>query len=360
MHSGRIMRENFKSVFGERIVGAKTKDERLKAEKNINDDFIEGREILPNELSKSRGDEAIIEQANKSVDYLIRLSGGVPEPLELERIHLFKPGGVYGLTEGGSDEAIYFPSRHFIAIDWTSSDVANLINLQHELLHKEGKKGVAIEKGKERDVVIRHSGAAIYRMENGKIIAYLRKLVEGSISLMNRSIFENDIKRNPLYRNELNRVKKIKPWIRRVLEKRGDDKSQVKKFLSDIYTVIGAENLLKFLESEKSDKEKLDYIRTIIERHENESWKEKRERLGRLEKEESELFMAERTKESEAVEQLCLDILSKSEGKFRNKFDVLSRIAEAHFTGNLSPLRKMVNEFLGEGSWEEKMKQFSE
>ncbi len=79
-----------------------------------------------------------------------------------------------------------------------------------------------------------------------------------------------------------------------------------------------------------------------------------------MEREEPELVMAERTEEIGEFDKLVGEILEKSAGEFENRSQVLKMFAKAHFTGNLSPLRRKIERILGKGSWEKIMEQFSE
>ncbi len=411
----KIMSENFESVFGRRIVGAKGKEEGVKAKENLKEYFFKGeKEFTPYEIPKTERDKKIIEQAENSVDNLIRLAGGSPKPLGEKRIHFLKPGGVCALCEGRYSGAVCNPYRHSVEMDRTSSDVKTAIDLQHELLHLKGLTRAAIEKGIKREPIIRRSGIGINRIEKGKIISYLGKFEEGMISILNRLLFESDIKNNPLYQDELKMVEKIKPWISKVLEKKGGgyNEKQIKSRLADVYTVIGAKDVLEFLESERPDEEKLAHLWKITERSWKESPIEKRERIKREnpleelekqrdelkekytnltsklyldpankdylhelsrikeqietaekeiekpEKEEPELEMAERTEEFGDLDKLFIEIAEKSGGEF-DKGQILFEFAKAHFTGNLSPVRRMTERILGKGSWGKIMKKFS-
>ncbi len=209
------MGEKFKEVFGNRIRGAKNREERINAQKILKEDFEKGeKEFTSYEISKTERDKENINQAINSVYEMIKDVGVDPgEPFDEKRIHLLARGGLWALTKGKFSGAFCNNDSHFMAIDKSSSEIKNRLDIGHELGHLKGKKRAEI-KGPERKVAFQGSCIAIYRKgEQGKRVGLLGKLEEGIVGLLNRIIFEHDIKNNPFYADELKMVEKIKPWL---------------------------------------------------------------------------------------------------------------------------------------------------
>lgn len=328
--------------FGEKIIVEAEKDKEAAAK------FLEkmhkegGEEFIPYEAPKTPRDERIIEERTWAVDGFIKFFGGKPRKIEKERIHLLKPGSVEDYSGGDMKDAFCDALSNCLSVDRYASDVATAVNIQHELFHLESPKIFQWLNGTMR---LRRLGLRTFEPP-GK--SRLTGLDEALIAEVNYQLFDKNIKNNPLYREELKIVEEIKPWVRKYLEKWGLDKIRQEIYLSDIYTVIGAEKLLKFLESDKSEGEKMDYLAEIIKNP----------------RRDCKLMKFERFDEWINFSRLADEIITKSNGEVRNVWEVIDMFARVQFAPNdkfakkLEDLKINIERILGEGAFEKIEKTF--
>lgn len=347
------MPEKYEEQFGKKIIGKANEKERAAAKKELEELFLEGsKEAAPYEMAKTEKDKQIIRSIESGVDKLIKLCGGKPKPLPMERIHLLRPGGVGAILGGESTESFHDILSYRVVLDRLPSDVATAVGLGHEIFHIKSHKSVQAAEDESDEIPLPaedekekvkpyRSGLSI--LDREKDVRYLSGLDEAITAELNYHLFQIEIKTNPLYREELKGVDKIKIWIKRSFEKNGIDEQSQISMLSGIYTIIGAEEVLKVLEGDKSDDYKIDYIYDIIMREPQEQCR---------------LIMFERPDDWRELNNLMREILEKSNGEFKNTQEIFLKIAEPKFTGKLSPLRRMIERILGKGSFRKVMERF--
>lgn len=332
------MRRRFESKF-EKVVGG-TKKEKTQAKEKLQDWFedFHKEEFAPYENPKSEKEKRIIQHVESSVENIIKTYEGEYKSLPEEKIHVVKPSAVEVITKGESKEACHFILSQDVAVERTWSDVDFATRVAHELFHLNSYKSARLAEGKIEPC---RSGISMFDKEKVK---YFGEIEEAIISELTRQFYQNEIKGNPLYQEEVEATEKVKWWIRKFTKMKGAKKEKQEMIFSEIHSIPKAKDILKILESNKSKKYKHGFL------------------VGAMESliEKDKVIFAERFRERKKFDKLLEEILIKSSGRFKNKQEIFSEFAKANFSGNLPPLAKIIRESLGKGVFQRVAKEFKE
>jgi len=332
------MKRRFESKF-EKVIGG-TKEEKTEAKEVLQDwfeDFHKER-FATYENPKSRKEKRIIQHVESSVDKIIKTYEGRSKPFPREKIHVVKPGAVEVITKGKCKESCHFILGQDVAVERTWSSVGFAAKVAHELLHIKSYKSARVI---EREIKPSRSGISMFGKEK---IEYFGEIEEAIISELTRQFYQNEIKSNPLYREEVEATEKLKWWMRKFTKMKGAEKEKQEMMFSEIYSIPKAKDILKVLESNKSKKYKCGFLVGAME--------------SLIEKDEG--IFTERFRERKKFDKLLEEILTKSGGWFKNKQEIFNEFAKANFSGNLSPLAKIIRESLGKGAFQRIAKEFKE
>lgn len=314
----------------------KTKKE---AKNFINEAYIHGGEkFIPFEIPKTEKDKKIIDIASSGVDFFIKFFDGNPSPIENNRIHLLKPGSIKKDSGGMIENEFCDNLSYCVSIDRTPSDISTAVSIQHEILHLKSPKIYNLIEG---EVLPYRLGLKIIDSDGKTKFAGTHEALIGEI---NYHMFKQYIERNPFYKEELDTVEKIKPWINEIKNNEVLEKSYLLKEinLKEIYTVKGAKEISLILESSKSKDYKIAYLTDIIENPQ----------------EDRRLVMFERSKEWKDFSNLAAKLKTASKREIINKWVVIDMFARVlfapndKFTQKLDALKKTVDGYLGKGAFE--------
>lgn len=315
---------------------------RREAKKSLISMYRHGREIfadesITHEIQKTPIDIKIIEESELAVNDFVEFFKGERQSLERKRIHLVKQGSVEAYYGGKIKDGFCDYLGHCISVDRSPSDVATAERMTHENFHLFSPKIFQLVEG-ERLAPYR-LGLKIFDTDGKIKLAETDEAITGEL---NYQSFKRNIENNPLYYKELEMVGRIKPWIIEVLERKGFDEEMQKNTLSNIYTVTGAEPLLKILEGKDSKNYKIDYLTDIID------WP----------KVDCKLVSFERSKEWNKFSKLAYKIINQSDGEINNLWGVIKMFARVKFAPNdkfpelLESLKVKIDGILGQGSFE--------
>lgn len=304
----------------------------IKKEKN-------NKKITIIELPKTPVDIQIINQTEWTVKKIKALFGGRLSPkLDINRYHLLRPGSVEIFSEGDINDGFFDLFSYCISINRSSSNFETVTNLQHEEIHKESP--IIWQIVGEKILPMRF-GASTFD-KKGK--SNLTETDEALTAELNYQLIKNT-ENNPLYKEELEKVKKIIPWVEEINRKKILGEITLEKIINveDIYTVVGAKEVLEILESRKSKDYKFAYLTDVIENP----------TLDRY------LVMFERSQEWTDFSNFSYTLITESGGKIKSRWQVIDMFARVKFATNdtffekRNALKQEVDKILGEGSFDE-------
>lgn len=220
-----------------------------------------GHEIHIKELQKTKREKQIILDRISAVKGLVESFGYQPsQKYDLNRSHLLKPGRIKIFSGGDMTDGFFDPLGQCETTERSPSDVECARNIGHEELHRESP---TIWQLQETIALYRHGLKTID--QDGEV--HMGKFDEALNADLNYYLFKTTIQNNPLYEEELNLVRKIRPWIKEIISKQavGEVILSENIFLEDIYTIRGAKKVSETLGSSKSKDYKIAYLADVIE-----------------------------------------------------------------------------------------------
>lgn len=300
-----------------------------------------GREIHIKELQKTKREKQIILDRISAVNGLVKSFGYQnSQKHDLNRAHLLKPGDLEIFSNGNIVDGFFDPYGHCISIERSPSDVETATIVGHEKLHNESP------------VILQKINGVISTLRMGlktrshDDIIHMDKIDEAVTADLNYYLYKTTIQNNPLYEKELSMVRKIKPWIKEVMFERevGNVILSENVYPEDIYTIRGAEGVLKILNSPKSKNYKIAYMTDIIENP----------------KEDRRLVTFERSDEMRYFTETAYKIINaaKMKGQIIYPNEIINWFSWVKFAPNdkffekREALKQKIDSFLGEGEFD--------
>lgn len=298
-----------------------------------------GHEITIHELQKTKRDKEIIYDRISAVNCLIRSFGFEPSPYQdLKRFHILKPQSVEIFSKGVMLDGFFDPFGHCISVDRSPSDIETATTVGHEELHS--KSPTIIQKVNE-EMLTRRRGLMTSDMDGQ---THLVNIDEATNSDLNYYLYKTTIQNNPIYEEEMSKVRKIKPWIKEIITKQAAGEIMLSEniYLEDIYTVRGP--VLEILESGRSKDYKIAYLTNAIENP----------------KEDCKLVTFERSDEVKYFTEVAHKIIAgaKSKGQMIFPNDIVIWFAWLKFAPNdeffekREALKAKIDGYMGEGFFE--------
>ncbi|MDX1535251.1 MAG: hypothetical protein R3346_00575 [Candidatus Spechtbacterales bacterium] len=334
---------NFESQY-EKVVGGESKEERKEAEKRIQDrlERLDTEAVGEFEVDKTEQEEKIIETSEDAVDEMVERWGGEPKKLPPHKIHILEPEAVGQLTAGKLASAFYAPGAQFVGIERRGSGVDFATSVAHEFFHAKSYKAAQVmEDGKDAPW---RSGVQVYEFKD-KRVAYFGALEEAIVGESTRLFFEEKVKNNPMFKDEVEAVEEIKKWLRSSASERklsDEQKKAVDIFIEELYSIPDAIKVAEVLVGDKDDEYKRGFLEGAF---------------SKINEERTDI-MAERYEERHKLYELMDQIIENS--SFETREELFEEFAKANFSGSLLPLAKIVENALGKGAFRRVAEDFKE
>lgn len=283
------------------------------------------------EVKPTTEERRIIDTVQDLVDEQIREYHGRPHHLPQERIHLFKNDGVAKMTKGSLAKAFCNLKDQFVVLDRSGSSLFLAVAAAHEFFHLKSAK------------TVRDSGAGPYMDQSGVLLMdsegkhYLNRLEEAIVSECERQFYQERIKKHPLFKDQVRKVEIVGKWLEKLFKVQRIPEKTRESFLTEMIDVPDDKDLLAYLNSDKTELEKLGYLNAVLQ-----EWISKKK-----------ILFTSREKEREWLYGIIDDLKDKFRGRFKDRGDVFKYFARANFQGNVWPIIIMIEELLGEGKFRE-------
>ncbi len=331
---------DFKTMF-DRVIGGKSEEERIGAKEDLQKRLEQPirADIKEHEIPLTERDRKIIKSTESAVDKIVTYYGGKPKRIKPENIGVVSQGAIATITEGRLRGGMYSSLGQKVIVEKNESDVDLATVLAHELFHFKAYKSAKITK--EGDIKSYRSGIAVSDRE--KEVEYLVEIEEAIIAKVVRKFYEEEIRNNPLFADEVLKTDKVKDWIKKSMQMRDWDENKSQFMLDEIYSMPESDKMLEVLEKKdfkgykgkNLEEFKIGYVDGCLKRL--------------IEKD--KVVLSERYREREKLNKIMQEILEKSKGKFKDKKEIFDEFTKAHFSGNLLPLARIVESALGKGSF---------
>lgn len=331
------MESESESLF-KKVVGG-TPEQRQTSEAQLEKRFKDkGVTLKPFEVPPTEREKEIIENAESGVDEILKKYGIDIDPRTKGRVRLLKPERAYVVTGNWSKNAFHSIMGQYVGVERLPSDLELSVKLAHELFHLKAYKSARINK--EGETQIYRAGIAMFGIGKGgdkkKVDKFFGELGEAIVAELNRRFYQEYIRDNHFYAEEVKAVDIIKRWALKSLELRGmpiDERGRA--LITELITVPNAKEIAAVLESKKPEEFKFNFIDDIL--------------LGfSLEK---KLITFERYYERKKFSELLDEIMEKSGGKFKDKEELFGEFARANFNGHYLKIAKIIEKNLGKGAF---------
>lgn len=322
------MREGFETQY-HRVIGGSAEEKREVQE--ILQHRIETpysyrpEQVRKYEQEPTEDQKTLIAWTEQSIRDLVKEYGGDPTNFPLFKIHLMQPGSVETITEGKLSSGIFLQVDQEILVEnYSNIDLA--VTLAHELLHAESYKSAQITA--EKEAAPYRTGITMHDRTN-PAIAYFSGLEDAIVQEAALKFFTESMAKNPLFEQQINKIEQVK--------------NRLKEFI---------QNNTKITENEKKDalvrihgitdipEDEMEGIFTVLDSNE----------LGRLYK--NQIFNdTARIDERIRFSHLLDEIQEKSNGFYVSRDDVLDEFMRANFSGNILPIARNVEKFIGKGAF---------
>lgn len=329
------MSEKFEFPFN-KIVGASDdikKDIVEEWHENIGDIWEEKRmEFAKYERPLSEEEKKLIERTQKYVDKITLRYGGDPKPIPSESIFVLKPGAVFEVTDGRFREGYNNCLNREIAIEWGASDLDFATTLAHEMFHLKGYDVLrfSAEEGRVRPY---RSGMSMRSKDNQ--IVYFNQIEEALVSEAVKMVIDEYLKNDHFFDKEIKQVETIKKWLKQLLTENGYPEERKNTFLEELYSFHCVEDIIEVLEGNENDDYKLGFLHAYID-----------DMIKN-----DEVVLRERKEERDKLNKLVDMILKYSDGKYKNRQEIIDVFLKAHFSGRLLPLAKMLEKSIVKGAF---------
>jgi hypothetical protein len=319
-----------------KIVGASgelKKDIEEEWHENIGDIWEDKRkEFAEYERPLSEEERKLIERTQKYVDKVALRYGGNPKPIPPESIFVLKPGAVFEITEGKFREGYNNCINRTIVVEWGSSDIDFATTLAHEMFHLKGFDVLrfSAEEGRVRPY---RSGMSMRSKDNQ--IVYFNQIEEALVSEAVKMVIDEYFKSDHCFSKEIKQVETIKKWLNRLLTENGYSEEKRNIFLEELYSLHCIEDIIEVLEGNENDDYKLGFLHAYVD-----------DMLKN-----GEVILQERKEERDKLNKLVDMILKYSNGKYKNRQEIIDVFFCAHFSGKLLPLAKMLEKSVVKGAF---------
>ncbi|MSU54813.1 MAG: hypothetical protein EXS48_03225 [Candidatus Staskawiczbacteria bacterium] len=331
----------------EDIIGG-TEEEKEEALKDLQAIFDEKSDkVAPYELEKTAEDLEIIEATDIIVNKILRKYGGKPKSLPLDHIYIVKPGDVLKITKGKLDMGIHMPIDLKIVVEKEKSKLLFASTVAHELFHLKSYKSARIWKSGE-DTHLYRSGLSMIgqkdkNQESGKGKDYFGMLEEAIVAECTKK-FLDETSENDLFKEEQEAIAKFKEWVMAYYRSTGVSEENIKVFDEELkYISNPQKRVQEVMASSEDEKYRQAYAAGMFRRLDE---------GGKTEG-------MERYKERKMLYNLMDKIITKSDGKFKDREQIFTEFAKANFSGKYLPLARTIERILGKGSFREIAEEFS-
>ncbi len=335
----------------ERIIGGSDEQKNHIIKQAEEASFKTGKELFGEQLVEPTEEEK--ESIEKACNYAnqIAVYYGSLRQFNLDRIFLLRPGGVEKSTEGEVRTGVCNRFEQSIAIDRRTSNALLASCVVHEMFHMDSYSSAQVIESdldsltnKTRSKPYR-GGISMRSRENDD--KYFGLAEEAIIATLSRRFFDEVIVNDPLYKEEIERTRKIKEWLFNFAQKSIPEQERRDKFISNIRDILilpESDMVYRILcESGYKDNYKIGFFIGFFEDN---------LKLGTI--------MHERVDEREKFNKVLDRLVTNSKGKISDRNQLFDQFAKAHFTGNYLPLARSIEDSLGKGSFREIAKELGE
>lgn len=280
------------------------------------------------ELEPTEKEKEIFAIAQRCALAIARKYGGDPEPIALEKIRWLPPGGVAKITEGGMQEGVALPLQKEIALDRSASDLATTHTLMHELLHVYGKK--AYRMTEEGDVEMHRSGISAPSRDNK--MAWFAGVEEAIVIELSQRGTDEDLAHDSLLAAEHEKTEKVKGWLKAVGRARGI--GDMEDRVHELVAFDHPDKLLEVFQGIRSLETKMAIFQRVVE---------EAHRAGGVH---DQGYRQERGTFWKTVDRVV-----DAAGGALTREDVFTAFARCQFTGHYLPVARMVDKYLGSGTF---------
>lgn len=328
----------------ERIIGGTDQQKEKVRQEAEKASLKSGEELFGEYLVESTKEEQeSIEKAAAYANEVVR-QYGVIRQFDPERIFLLESGGVEKFTKGEIRQGVCNSFNQSIGVERSDSNALLASSVVHEMFHMnsyhsaqvmEKKAWLLFKKIEDRPY---RSGISMTGREGEG--EYFGLAEEAIIAILSRRFFDEVITQDPLYKEEMERTRKIKEWLIDFAEKHIPEQEKKLKFIAtiqDILIIPDSQKVYEMLyESNKEDDYKMGYFSGFFE-----------ENLK------SGNIFHERSEERERFGKVLDRIIFESKEKIVDRNQLFDEFARAHFTGNYLPLARIIENVLGKGTFRE-------
>lgn len=345
--------ENIESNIQKVVGGTEDQQDFIYAELQSRYSSAQRERYQNRELIPSQGENEMIDYLFSVAPNFLNRYGAVDVPYNKDKIHILKPGTIREISKGliGGGSANEITSE--IEIERARSPISFLMGLSHEVFHTKGYKSVqAIGKS----YGIYRSGLSIAGRGSHKeyMTRYFGQLEEALIEKVNQQFYKEVVVHNREFQDQIELLQKFKNYFHTIFKACGYSNDDIQYISDRIYDIPkdDLEYLLDMLEPSNPTMEA-----KIDEEYASNSGNKSRDEfansfkagfiMGFMDKD-----IGPRVREQKKLEAFIDKIHRVSEGKY-SKDEIFQKFAEAHFTGKLLPLARMIDEVLGKGAFRE-------
>lgn len=268
----------------------------------------------------------------QAVEYACTLaySYGATRTVDLKKIFIVHEGMVYELTNGKVRNGFYNAPTQSAFVDRSNSFAITLRGVVHECLHLTSLQVAKIYKDGTHKP--HRSGIELNRIKNDVQTDFFSVAQEAIIATLTHRYFNEVIKHNPVFAEQVEKTEIVKRWL---LTQTSNEKT--KEIIDNILIIPDAEEWCVKIEDPNEDKSQL--FDSFVDLYNT--------KLQYLDLE------RERLDERKKFDSILNEIIERSNGKIQSKDKLFDHFACAHFTGNLIPLARIIEDALGKGSFRE-------
>lgn len=199
----------------DRVVGVKPEHKEA-FDRWFSDRLSKSKKIEGFELEKTEREIEIINLANKAASDYLKTYGRTKDlPVLINSVHILSEGGVEKFTEGRLRQAANSTTLRSIIVDRSSYEIDFALRIFHEIWHMKVYNAVQVLK-KENKLETYRSGFSV-TSRDGKV-EYFDDIGEALTGLMTKRFYEEIIKNNEIFKQEINQSQSKEPDISRMAE----------------------------------------------------------------------------------------------------------------------------------------------
>ncbi len=331
----------------ERIIGG-TPEEKEVALQELQVVFEErSEELAEYEIEKSPEDLEILKKIESIIDRMVAQYGGKPKRLPLDHIYILKPGSVLAMTKGRLAGGICNPIELKIGVEKEKSKFLFASGVAHELFHLKSYKSARVDKS-SKDVHLYRDGISMIDQkdpneEPGEEKKYFAMLEEAIVTECTGK-FLDEISKDAIFREEAEAIKKFGGWVVAFYRGGGMPEEKAKELERELKYISEAQDrVAQVLAFSDDEKERRGYAAGMF----------------RVMCEKGKVETVERYLERKKLYELLDTLIENSGGRFKNRDEIFSEFAKAHFSGNYLSLARIVESILGKSSFRRLAEEFS-